>query len=263
VDVTDVLRDRRVEAGGLDRMIALSVAAHGVVVAALLFSPEGWLSQPPPPKTVMTISLTGGNGGPDNGGMTSMAARAVQQETPPDAPKRPEPVRPPAAETPAMTVPVPSKTPARPPTPAPPVKQAPPQARGRTPTKGAETREGNAVAETGARGQGFGLSTSGGQGTGATLDVADFCCPEYIQTMVARIRSNWNPRAELAAVAVVKFTIQRDGRITDPVLEKATGYTALDINALRAVVQTQQLQPLPPAFPNPTLVMHLNFEYTR
>ena len=46
--------------------------------------------------------------------------------------------------------------------PAPAVKQAPDEARGRTPTRGAETSAGSAVAETGARGQGFGLSTGGG-----------------------------------------------------------------------------------------------------
>jgi protein TonB len=261
VNVSDVLRDRMVDPGGFDRMLAVSLVAHLILVAALLLGPRAWLTREPPPKVVMTISLQGGNGGPNNGGMTAMAARAVQQQTPPPT-ARPEPVRPPAAVAPAMTVPIPTKTPAKT-APPPPVKQAPPEARGRTPSKGPEARAGNAVAETGARGQGFGLSSSSGQGTGATLDVADFCCPEYVQLMMSRIRSNWNPRAEVPGVVIVKFTIQRDGRLTDAALEKASGYTALDINALRAVAQTQQLQPLPAAYPNPTLSVHLNFEYTR
>lgn len=262
MDVSDVLRDRMVEPRGLDRMVAVSIAVHAVAVAAVLLGPRGWLHTAPPPKTVMTISLTGGNNGPNNGGMTAMAARAIQQELPPDI-KRPEPIRPPAAETPKMTVPEPTKTPARVTPPAAAVRQAPDQARGRTPSKGAETREGNAIAETNARGQGFGLSSASGQGTGATLDVTDFCCPEYVATMVTRIRTSWNSRAETPAVAIVKFTIQRDGTIVDASVEKTTGYTALDINALRAVVQTQRLQPLPAAFPNPVLVVHLTFEYTR
>ena len=64
---------------------------------------------------------------------------------------------------------------------APPVvKQAPDEARGRTPTRGAETRAGSAVAETGARGQGFGLSTAAASGSGSRLDVGDFCCPDYL-----------------------------------------------------------------------------------
>lgn len=261
MNVSDVLRDRMAEPGGLDRMLAVSLVAHLLVVAVMLLSPRGWLTHEPPPKVVMTISLQGGNGGPNNGGMTAMAARAVQQETP-QPPPRPEPVRPPAAVAPAMTVPIPNRTPTKA-APPPPTKQAPPDARGRTPSKGPEARAGNAVAETGARGQGFGLSSSSGQGTGATLDVADFCCPEYVQLMVSRIRSNWNPRAEVATTVVVKFTIQRDGRLTDAVVERASGYTALDLSALRAVMQTQQLQPLPAAYPNPTLPVHLNFEYTR
>ncbi len=50
---------------------------------------------------------------------------------------------------------------------------------------------GSTVSDTGVRGQGFGLSTGGGPGTGSTLDVQDFCCPDYIALMVERIRSAW------------------------------------------------------------------------
>jgi hypothetical protein len=35
------------------------------------------------------------------------------------------------------------------------------------------------------------------------------------------------------------------------------------LNAQRAVTLTKQLPPLPEAFPNPTLTVHLNFEYQR
>ena len=119
------------------------------------------------------------------------------------------------------------------------------------------------MAETGARGQGFGLSTSGGTGGAARLDVADFCCPEYIVLMVEKIRSNWNARAEVSGETVIKFVIQRDGTIVGGEVEKQSGYTALDINALRAVVSTRQLGALPAAFPNPTLPVHLTFQYTR
>ncbi|MQA30700.1 MAG: TonB family protein [Luteitalea sp.] len=263
MDVTDILRDRMHEPDGLRRMAVVSVLVHGAVVAALVVAPGGWLSQPEaPPKTVMTISLGGGNGGPTSGGMTSIGGRAVQTQTPPEAPKRPEPIRPPAARTPEMTVPLPGTVP-RKPAPAAPVKQAPDDARGTTPTKGAEPREGSAIAETGARGQGFGLTTSGGAGSGSTIDVADFCCPEYLIDMVNRIRGNWNARAEVAGLVIVLFTIQRDGTLTGSSVEKTSNYTALDINALRAVVATRQLAPLPAAFPNPSLTVHLHFEYTR
>ena len=210
----------------------------------------------------MTITLGGGNEGPANGGMTPMSARPVQEVKPPDEPKRPEPVRPPAAKAPEMTVPIPNKAPTKTP-PPPKVAQAPDEARGRTPTRGAEVRTGSAVAETGARGQGFGLSSAGGSGSGSRLDVADFCCPDYIIQMVQRVRSNWVAQAEVPGMAVVKFTIQRDGSVTGAEVEKSSGYTALDIAALRAVVGTRQLMPLPAEYPNPSLGVHLNFEYIR
>lgn len=263
MDVTDVIRGRMQETDGLQRMAIISLAAHGLIVAALVFAPGGWLSQQDTAvKTVMTISLGGGNGGPASGGMTSIGGRAVQVQTPPDTPKRPEPIRPPAAKTPEMTVPTPGRVPTKA-APATPVKQAPDEARGRTPTRGAETREGSAIAETGARGQGFGLTTSGGAGSGSTIDVANFCCPEYLVDMVNRIRANWNAQAEVAGAVVVLFTIQRDGTLANASVEKSSNYTALDINALRAVMTTRQLTPLPPGFPNPSLTVHLNFQYTR
>jgi protein TonB len=244
-------------------MFAVSMVAHVVFLAGFIFAPGGWLdARNEPPKTIMTISLGGGNEGPVNGGITSIGGRAVQEVKPPDEPKRPEPVRPPAAKAPEMTVPIPNRAPTKAP-PPPKVNQAPDEARGRTPTRGAETRTGSAIAETGARGQGFGLSTGGGQGSGARLDVADFCCPDYIVMMVDRIRSNWISTAETPAVAVVKFTIQRDGTITGAEIERSSGYTTLDIAALRAVVGARQLTPLPAGYPNPSLGVHLNFEYKR
>jgi protein TonB len=194
--------------------------------------------------------------------MTSIGGRAVQEVKPPDEPKRPEPVRPPAAKAPEMTVPIPDRKPTKAP-PRPKVDQAPDQARGRTPTRGEETRTGSAIAETGARGQGFGLSTGGGQGSGARLDVADFCCPDYIVMMVDRIRANWDAKSEVPGMTTVKFTIQRDGSIVGAEVERSSGYTALDIAALRAVAGTRQLTPLPAGYPNPSLGVHLNFEYKR
>jgi TonB family protein len=142
------------------------------------------------------------------------------------------------------------------------VKNAPDDARGRTPTRGAETRAGTAVADTGVRGQGFGLSTGGGSaGGGSYLDVANFCCPEYIQTMSDRIHDNWQPQPNFAGQAMVKFTIQRDGKITGVELEKSSGAIGPDLTAQRAIIMTKTLPPLPAQFPNPTLTVHLSFVY--
>ena len=260
MDVTDVLRDRMQEPAGLQRMISASVAAHLALAAALIVGRGGLLTRHETPPTLMTISL-GGGAGPENGGMTALGGRPVQAATPPDdAPKR-EAVRPPAAKTPEMTVPLPNAKLVKA-TPGATVKQAPDEARGRTPTKGAQPAFGSALADTAVRGQGFGLSTGGGAGSGSSLDITgDFCCPEYVATMVVRIRSAWNQNQGAAGASLIRFTIRRDGSIVDASIERGSGTVTLDTAALRAVLNTRSLPPLPDAFPNPTLTVHLNFQY--
>jgi TonB family protein len=258
VEVTDILRDRMDEPSGLQSMVMVSIAAHVAVFAVFMLAPGKWLSaQSSQPATVMTITLGGGGEGPQNGGLTAMGGRPVQTETPPDAPR--EAIRPPAAAAPEMTVPTPGAKPAKASSTA--VKQAPDEARGRTPTRGKETQAGTAVAVTGARGQGFGLSTGGGPGVGTTLDVADFCCPDYVVTMVTRIKANWRENQNVSGLTIIKFTIQRDGTLQDIVLERSSGFPIADLAAQRAVILTKQLPALPDAFPNPTLPVHLNFQY--
>jgi TonB family protein len=260
MEVSDVLRDRMHEPGGLQQMAAVSTLLHGAALAALIFAPSAWVShKADAPREVMTITLGGGTPGPENGGFTSIGGRAVQVQTPPEAIKKPEPMRAPAAKAPEMTVPergARARTGAQ-------VTQAPDEARGRTPTRGAEPSAGSSLAETGVRGQGFGLAAGGGAGSGSRLDVADFCCPDYIILMVGKIRENWDQRVETPGETIVKFTIQRDGALTNYEIEKSSGAVMLDNNALRAVIRTRQIPPLPAPFPNATLPVHLNFQYTR
>jgi bla regulator protein BlaR1 len=118
------------------------------------------------------------------------------------------------------------------------------------------------AAAAGGSGLGFGLSTGGGPGTGSTLDVADFCCPQYVALMLERIRSGWTQQAEVTGTVVIKFTVERDGRITQTSVERTSGYETLDLAARNAVAITQ-LPPLPQEFSNPTLTVHLNFQYRR
>jgi TonB family protein len=261
MDVTDVLRDRAQSPDGLQRMVMLSFAVHIVFVAAFLLAPGTRFGRrAEEPRNVMTISLSGAGEGPRNGGFTAAAAQPVQIQTPPEDSKR-EPARPPAARTPDMVMPTNAPTRSSK-TPPPVVKNAPDDAKGRTPTRGAETSKGQAPAFTGARGQGFGgLSTGGGAGSGSTLDVADFCCPDYLATMIDRVRSAWQEKQGATGDCIIKFTIQRSGQIGEPSVEKSSGSSLLDIAALRAVVGTKTLNALPAAFPNPTLTVHLTFQY--
>jgi protein TonB len=261
MDVTDVLRDRMHEPAGLQQMALVSVLLHGAIVAAAVLVPSRWLAhRVETPREVMTISLAAGTPGPSAGGMTSISGKPVQTITTPEEIKKPEPIRPPAAKAPAMTIPKPNAPTRRGSTA---VTQAPPEARGATPTKGAETSAGSSIAETGARGQGFGLTTGGGGGTGSALEVNNFCCPEYIQLMIQQIYSNWEQRVEVPGVTTVRFVIQRDGRISEVTLFKSSGYVAHDMNAQRALVRTRQLSPLPAQFPDQALGVRLTFDYKR
>lgn len=180
----------------------------------------------------------------------------MQAVTPPDPVRRAE--TPPAPTRPSMTLPDPrART-----RPQPKPENAPKDATSRTLSTGEQPREGTTRVETGARGQGFGLSTGGGGGTGVQLDVANFCCPEYLEQMVSLIQRNWDQNQGVVGTTWMKFTIERDGMIVMPMTERSSGFFALDNAAQRALLLAK-LTPLPAAFPNPTLTVHIQFKYSR
>ena len=250
---TDVIVARSQMQEGWTPVVAVSIAAHVALVASIVLMPAQDFSDDVP-RTVMTISL-GGAPGPRAGGMTPIAGRAVQEVA--SAAAKPRAETPPAARAPEMILPSPDAR--RRPQPDATSRNAV----GRTPTQGDEVREGSARTDTGARGTGFGLTTGGGTGAGAYLDVGDFCCPEYLETVVQTIQRSWNPRQSVAGQTLMKFTIDRAGALTDVQVERPSGFVALDLAAQRALLLTQRVPPLPGAFPNPDLTVHLRFEYQR
>ena len=261
--VTAIVLDRAREPRSMRPMVAASIALHVLALALLLVRPDPFTSEnEDAARSLMTISLGNGDG-PDAGGMRALGARPVQRTAP-----QPEPLRAPqapAARTPEMVLPsrvVKPKPGAKPAPERPAVRQAPEEATGRTPTTGLEERFGSAMAQTGGYEFGSGL-TSGGGGTGGYLDVGNFCCPDYLITMRRLIQANWNARQGVDGSVVVKFVIQRDGRLTDIKVEERTGLPALDLTAERAIVMTRQLPPLPAQFPDRSLTVHLRFNYRR
>jgi TonB family protein len=73
----------------------------------------------------------------------------------------------------------------------------------------------------------------------------------------------WVQQTGVAGINVVKFAIQRDGRIVEVVLEKSSGFQSLDELSQQALLTTKTLNSLPSDFPNPTLTVHLDFQYQR
>lgn len=251
--VSDIIVARSRVDDRLSKMIGWSFAAHIVVVAIGLFVQS---TQPdPPPRTIMTISL-GGAPGPQTPGMNQMGSRAVQAPQPQQPVRRAETA--PAPAPPKMALPDP-KSPTRPERARP--QQAPPEATGRTESTGERPQEGTTRAETRNRGQGFGLSSGGGGGDGIQLDVTNFCCPEYIIDMRERIRRNWQERLGIPGTTTMRFTIQRDGTMTNIQLVRTSGFQVLDEQADRALRLTARLAPLPAAFPNATLTVNMPFDY--
>lgn len=237
-EVTDVLVARWQQPDKFGPMLFWSIAVHVAVVAFLALGPVNWgLGATEPPVTVMNISLAGAPG-PRVGGMTPMGGRAVPEAAPAPRMVPPPPPKPRETAAPVRTArrPQPKPAPAEEPTP------------------------GVTRTETGARGQGFGLATGGSGGSGVQLDVANFCCPEYIEQMVTLIQRNWQAAQGVRGKTLMKFTITRGGSIQGVMVERPSGFLALDLAAERALLITR-LPELPTPFPNPTLTVHLTFEY--
>ena len=253
--VTDIIVARSRQSDGQQTMVLWSAAGHVVVMAFLLVSGTAIVEEPQEP--VMTISL-GGAPGPQTGGLTQMGARAIQEQAPPEIPARPA-LTAPAPTPPKMTLPDPESKPR----PQPKPQQAPPESTARKTNTGPQPTAGNAVAETPVnRGQGFGISSSGGVGGPVQVDVANFCCPDYLAQLVTFIQRSWDNNQGVVGSTTLKFTIARDGTIQAPQVEKPSGFIALDNSAMRAV-QITRLPPLPAAFQNPTLTVHMRFDYQR
>jgi TonB family protein len=233
---------------------------HGVFITALVLVPRDWLQTAPEKKsTPMMISL-GPSGTAETGGMTAITSAPVQARTLPDA----KPViTPPAAKTPEMVAPVPD---VKPKPVVKPVSKPLDQSATKKPSTGPELKSGAArVPVPNASQVPFGglAERAGKSAGGPQLDVADFCCPDYIETMVQRIRSNWDQQQGAAGQSIVKFTIRRDGMLTNVEVAKTSNNPLLDLASRLAVLNTRQLPPLPTQFDRPTLTVDLTFDYKR
>ena len=255
--VSAILHDRAREAEGISRMLMLSIGAHIVIVGMVWLTPTAWRSRPARDAAVMELSL-GGLEGPNTGGMTSMAGRAVEEIAKPNAPKVDAPPPPKAPEmTESTAVAKPRPTPVKP-------RRRRIRRRARRLRLDRRSRPARRVSNTGGAAIPFGgLAQGGGGAGGVQLDVKNFCCPEYLAQMVQKIRQNWNARQGAGGQPTIKFTIRRDGMLTNVELEKPSGQELLDLEARRAVIRTQQLPPLPREFTESSLTVHLTFDFQR
>ena len=258
--VSSILIGRSREADGLSRMVLISLVIHGVLMTALVLVPRDWLHMRPEEQAPPMMISLGPSGTADTGGMTAITSAPVQAESPADA----KPVPRPAEKVPEMLAPAPD---VKPKAAEKPVAKPIEKSATKKPSTGPEIRSGAARVVTPKAAQvefgGLAERAGGTSAGGPRLDVANFCCPEYIETMTQRIRSNWDQQQGASGQTTVKFTIRRDGMLTNVEVEKSSGNPLLDLESRRTVLNTRQLPPLPEQFTRPQLTVYLDFDYKR
>src|ERR1051326_892056 len=96
---------------------------------------------------------------------------------------------------------------------------------------------------------------------GVTSIEGDFPFTMYIQNMNRLIGSHWTrPEVKSGTSAGVHFVIDRDGAIRDAAVETSSGNPLYDRAALRAILETSPLPPLPFAYNGTYLGVHLIFK---
>lgn len=104
----------------------------------------------------------------------------------------------------------------------------------------------------------------GGGMRGDVVVDGDFTFGFYLQRIRSLIAANWTPPAGNTTGTRVElyFRIARDGTLSSPSIETASGNTYFDQTALRAVIVTAKLPPLPQGYDGSDLGVHLGFEYS-
>ncbi len=96
---------------------------------------------------------------------------------------------------------------------------------------------------------------------GATFDQPEFNYSYYVERMLVTIGMNWfKPAQSVPVLPKIRFRIERDGSITDADVERSSGLPYVDRAALRAVLASSPLPPLPSEFGGSYLGVHLVFE---
>lgn len=103
-------------------------------------------------------------------------------------------------------------------------------------------------------------------GTALSVDAASFPFTYYLRAVERKVSANWDPVAHGIAAGetrkvVVAFRILRDGTVQQPVIERSSGVSFLDQSALRAILRSAPLPPLPETFPDDSLGIHFGFHF--
>jgi len=100
-----------------------------------------------------------------------------------------------------------------------------------------------------------------------SLDAANFGFSYYLVGLQAKVASNWFPPGSLGAPGevlrtTVHFRVMDDGTIVNARIENSSGVSYFDRCALRAILLSSPLAPLPAAFEEDELGVHFEFSHT-
>ena len=107
-------------------------------------------------------------------------------------------------------------------------------------------------------------AVGGGMAGQVAVDDGNFEFAYYLQMVRAQVSRNWTPPAGSAPGqrVEVRFRVTRSGEISALQLATGSGSGIFDQSALRAVVITQQLPPLPLGYSGSDHGITFGFEYT-
>lgn len=231
VDLLLVERRRRASRRGFAAGLAAAGLLHALALAALALSPK---PPPPPPLEYVAVKV--------------VPLQALGEPRKPAVPPAPNPPSRPDPEPPRPEAPPDPEPPKPRPPPAPPKPEEKPAA---NPAQqpGASTEAAPAAGER--EGSPLG-SREGTTPFGATrLEGIDpeFTYDYYLDRMLAAIGAQWvRPPTEGDIRAVLRFTVDKTGEITDLAVAEPSGYPAFDLAALRAVQNASPLPRLPASY---------------
>ena len=239
--VAEVLAQRAALDRGPAPAVLLSLLLHGGATALAIYTA---LHQPPPQQATLV----------------NIQFRSVPQPMTPavskPAPKKAEPrIEPPKPVPVTPPKPIPTTT-----TAPPPKNTVPTSAFGKSPKKGADVVPAPAPATPAPPTATVPDIAVGGSGV-TGVEGGDFPYTIYIDRMQTIIGRHWVRPQQVApgTETTIYFRIQRDGTIRDAIVETKSVNPTFDRAALRAILESSPLPPLPFAYNGTYLGVHLKF----
>ena len=242
--------------------LSLSLVFHGLVVAAILFTPKTPAPEDPAKVTWVTLPSQGGDkpggSGPAEEGKEGERMRRVEEVAPVQTQKSGYTAAPNAFGT-RITAPL-KGTSTKLDSPG----KAPVASKGRAPDPnaalGAAGHGGGGGVGTGIPGLRVSQGVQGGTGFIGDLD-GDFPYLWYLQQVQNRITGNWNRLNAAQGRVQIYFRIRHDGGIDGARIESPSGNGALDQSALLAVRRSDPLPRLPEGYDPSSLGVRFWFTY--